>query len=87
MLREEKEMDKSEYFVLAILALTASGAVVTAIKPQTYVMDRVALRVSNAEMDEGRRVLRDEKRKTLFSVNCEMGGRVLSIDYSVPVEE
>ncbi len=87
MLREEKEMDKSEYFVLAILAFAASATVVTAIKPQTYVMDRVALRVSNAEMNEGRRVLRDAKRRTLFSVNCEMGGRVVSIDYSAPVEE
>ena len=84
---KEREMDKSEYFVLAILAVTASATAVTAIKPQTYVMDRVALRVSNAEMDEGRRVVRDEKRRTLFSVNCEMGGRVVSIDYSAPVEE
>ena len=80
-------MDKSEYFVLAILAVTASATLVTAVKPQTYLMDRVALRVSNAEMDEGRRVVRDEKRRTLFSVNCEMGGRVVSIDYSAPVEE
>jgi hypothetical protein len=80
-------MDKSEYFVLAVLALTASATVVTAIKPRTYVMDRVAVRVSNAEIDEGRRVMRDVKRRTVFSVNCEMGGRVVSIDYSAPVEE
>ena len=80
-------MDKSEYFVLAILAVTASATLVTAVKPQTYLMDRVALRVSNAEMDEGRRVVRDAKRRTVFSVNCEMGGRVVSIDYSAPVEE
>ena len=39
------------------------------------------------EMDEGRRVVRDVKRRTVFSVNCEMGGRVVSIDYSAPVEE
>jgi len=87
MLREEREMDKSEYFVLAILALTACATVVTAIKPQTYVMDRVALRVSDAEMDVGRRAVRDVRRRTVFSVNCEMGGRVVSIDYSAPVEE
>jgi len=87
MLREEREMDKSEYFVLAILAFAASATVVTAIKPQTYVMDRVALRVSDAGMDEGRRLVRDVKRRTVFSVNCEMVGRVVSIDYSAPVEE
>jgi hypothetical protein len=80
-------MDKSEYFVAAILALTASFAAACAMQPRRFALDGVVLQVSDAVAAEHRHIARPRSRHSGFSMQCELGSRVLSIDYSSTMEE
>lgn len=80
-------MSRSEYFVIAALVLTASVAAASAITPKTFVMDRVALQLSDPAVGGSRQVPDPGKQHVLFSLHCELGAHVFSIDYSSRNEE
>ena len=84
MYREEREMSRSEYLVIAILALTATATAASSIIPRTFVTDRISVQLSDAAM---RHALHQKRRHTFFSMDCELGGHVVSIDYSSGTEE
>ena len=80
-------MSKSEYFVAAILVFTASLAAVSAMRPQQVVLNGAVLQVSEVVAAEHRHALRSRNQHTGFSMQCELGNRVLSIQYSSKLEE
>ena len=78
-------MSRSEYLVIAALVLTASVAAASA--PKTFVMDGVALQLSDPAVRGSRQVPDPGKQHVLFSLHCELGAHVFSIDYSSRNEE
>jgi len=82
--REVKDMSRSEYLVIVILALTATAVAASSMTPRTILTDRISVQLSDAAMGHA---LRPKKRHTFFSMDCELGGHVVSIDYSSGMEE
>lgn len=80
-------MSRSEYLVIATLVLTASVAAASAITPKTFVMDRVALQLSDPAVGGSRLAPSPGEPHVLFSLHCELGAHVFSIDYSSRNEE
>ena len=82
--REEMDMSRSEYLVIAVLLVTATATAASSIVPRTVLTDRISVQLSDAAFG---RALHPKKRHTFFSMDCELGGRVVSIDYSSGIEE
>ena len=80
-------MSKSEYLVIAALVITVSVAAASAITPKTFVMDRVALQLSDPTARGGRQAPNPGKQHVLFWLHCEFGAHVFSIDSSSRNEE
>jgi len=82
--REVKDMSRSEYLVIAMLLLVATAIAASSMMPGTFFKDRISVQLSDAAMG---RALHPKKRHTFFSMDCELGGHVVSIDYSSGAEE